>query len=97
MKNKNYSVAKTSADLRQLLDLSDSDMALIQYKIKLSKLTVKAMKDSGLAVSKISKISGVARSKVSAIKNGSSVGVTCDLLIKIIAATGLEMATPKAA
>lgn len=97
MKNKNYHVAKTSADLGQLIGLSESDMALIQYKIKLNKLTVKAMKESGLTVSEISKKSGIARSKVSAVKNGSSVGVTCDLLIKIITATGLELAEPKAA
>jgi predicted XRE-type DNA-binding protein len=35
--------------------------------------------------------SGVARSKVSAVKNGATVSVSCDLLVKIVGATGVEV------
>jgi predicted XRE-type DNA-binding protein len=42
-------------------------------------------------VNEIVKRSGVARSKVSAVKNGATVSVSCDLLIKIIGATGTQI------
>lgn len=96
-KNKDYHIARTPRELGKLIGLSESEMDLIKYKVKLSALAVKAIKESELGVSEISKKSGVARSKVSAVKNNAGVGVSCDLLIKIISATGLKMAAPTAA
>ena len=99
MKNqkKNYVTARNPAELGELLGLSESDTALMNYKANLTSLAIKALSKSKLTVNEIVKRSGVARSKVSAVKNGASVSVSCDLLIKIIAAAGLEMAPPKAA
>jgi predicted XRE-type DNA-binding protein len=94
---KNYTLAKSPKDLGAVLGLSDSDVALMRYKSDLTALAVRKIKDSGLSVNEIVKRSGVARSKVSAVKNGASVSVSCDLLVKIIAATGVEIAPPKAA
>jgi len=37
------------------------------------------------------KRSGVARSKVSAVRNGATVSISCDLLVKIIGATGIQL------
>ncbi len=96
-KNKNHIVAKNADEIGDILGLSKSDTALMKYKAHLSALAVKAMEKSKLTVNEIVKRSGVARSKVSAVKNGATVSVSCDLLVKIIAATGLEMAPPKAA
>ena len=42
-------------------------------------------------LSEIVRRSGVARSKVSAVKNRATVSVSCDLLVKIIGATGVEV------
>jgi predicted XRE-type DNA-binding protein len=94
---KNYSQANTTKNLGALLGLSDSDIALMKYKADLTSLAVKKIKTSGLTVNEIVKRSGVARSKVSAVKNGASVSVSCDLLVKIIASTGAEIAPPRAA
>lgn len=96
-KSKSYSVAKNVDELGKLLDLSESDTALMKYKAHLTTLAVKAIEKSHLTVNEIVKRSGVARSKISAVKNGATVSVSCDLLIKIIAASGLEIAPPKAA
>jgi transcriptional regulator with XRE-family HTH domain len=60
----------------------------MKYKAEISSIAVKAMNESGLTVNEIVKRSGVARSKVSAVKNGATVSVSIDLLLKIIAATG---------
>ncbi len=97
MRKKNYVVAKNTKELGKVLGLSGSDIALMSYKADLTSLAVKAMKTSGLTVNEIVKRSGVARSKVSAVKNGASVSVSCDLIVKLIAAVGVEIAPPKAA
>ncbi len=63
----------------------------MKYKAELSRLAVKAIHESGLPLNEIVRKSGVARSKVSAVKNGATVSVSCDLLVKIIGATGVEV------
>ena len=96
-KKKNYVTARNADELGEILGLSKSDTALMKYKSSLTTLAVKAIKQSRLTVNEIVKRSGITRSKVSAVKNGASVAVTCDLLIKIIAATGLEIKPPMVA
>ncbi len=83
--------AKTPNDIGRILGLTPGDIALMKYKTELSHLAVKSIRESGLALGEIVKRSGVARSKVSAIKNGATVSVSCDLLVKIIGATGVEV------
>ena len=83
--------AKNADELGEVLGLSEGDVALMKYKAKISKIAVKAIEESGLSVNEIIKRSGVARSKVSAVKNGATVEVSCDLMIKIIAATGTKL------
>jgi predicted XRE-type DNA-binding protein len=84
-------VAETPDDIGTILGLTPGDKALMKYKAELSRLAVKSIQESGLTIKEIVKRSGVARSKVSAIKNGATVSVSCDLLVKIIGATGVEI------
>lgn len=83
-----HPVARTPDELAELLGLSKGDAALMQHKAELSRIAAAAIQESGLPVNEIVERSGVARSKVSAVKNGATVSVSCDLLIKIIGATG---------
>lgn len=86
------SVAARNADeIGKALGLSAGDVALMKYKADLSRIAVQAIRDFDLGVNEIVKRSGVARSKVSAVKNGATVTVSCDLLIKIIGATGTQI------
>ena len=84
-------MADTPNDVGRILGLTPGDIALMKYKAELSRLAVKSIQESGLALSEIVRRSGVARSKVSAVKNGATVSVSCDLLVKIIGATGVEV------
>ncbi len=89
---KTYKVAKNSKELAEILGIgSEVDVALMKYKSELSAIATKAIKSSGLTVNEIVKISGVARSKVSAIKNGALAGISSDLFMKVIAATGTKL------
>jgi predicted XRE-type DNA-binding protein len=84
-------VARNPDELGKVLGLSDGDIAVMKYKAELSRIAVEAISKSRLGVNEIVKRSGVARSKVSAVKNGATVSVSCDLLIKIIGATGTRI------
>jgi predicted XRE-type DNA-binding protein len=90
-KNKNIVVAKDPDELGRLLGLTPADIELMKQKANLFEIAVKSMEQSGLPVNEIVARSGVSRSKVSAVKNHSPISVTCDLLIKIIAATGKSL------
>jgi predicted XRE-type DNA-binding protein len=83
--------ARTVDELGDLLGLGEADKALMKAKADISSIAIKAIDDSGLTVNEIVKRSGVARSKVSAVKNGATVSVSIDLLVKIIAATGTKL------
>ncbi len=90
-KARNFMTARTPDDLGQILGLTPGDIALMKYKADLSTLAVRAIEESGLTLNEIVKKSGVARSKVSAVRNGATVSISCDLLVKIIGATGIQL------
>ena len=87
----NFVRAKTPEDLGQILGLTPGDIALMKYKAELTTLAVRAIEESGMTLNEIAKKSGVARSKVSAVRNGATVTVSCDLLVKITGATGIQI------
>ena len=86
-----YVTVRTPDELGQVLELTPGDIALMKYKAELSSLAVRVIEESGLTLSEIVKRSGVARSKVSAVRNGATVSVSCDLLVKIIGAAGVHL------
>lgn len=91
IKRRNYSVASTPSELADILGLSPVDAVLMEHKAQLSRMAVKAIERSDLSVNEIVERSGVARSKVSAIKNGSVSGISIDLFVKVISATGAKL------
>ncbi|HLE11603.1 MAG: hypothetical protein A2504_05410 [Bdellovibrionales bacterium RIFOXYD12_FULL_39_22] len=99
-KNTKYSsiTAHNSEEIAVALGIaSEVDRAFIKYKVKLSSMAVRAISNSNLTVKEIVVKSGVARSKVSAIKNGALAGISCDLFIKVITATGAKLSFKMAA
>jgi len=86
-------VATNSSEIAAALGIdSPVDAELMEYKARLSELAAKVIVTYGLTVNEIVKRSGVARSKVSAIKNGALAGISSDLFLKVIAASGGKMA-----
>ncbi len=86
---KNYVAVGSAAEIAAALGIdSPADAALMEYKARLSTMAAKAIADSEMTVGEIVKRSGIARSKVSAIKNGALVGISSDLFLKVIVASG---------
>jgi predicted XRE-type DNA-binding protein len=90
-KSKKKNIARNALDLGGILGLTEVECALMNYKAKISSIAVEAINSSGMSVNDIVLQSGVARSKVSAVKNGATVSVSIDLLVKIIAAAGMKL------
>ncbi len=90
-KNLKSKTARNADELAKLLDLSPVEAQLMKTKAEISSIAVKAIEQSEMTVNEIVKRSGVARSKVSAVKNGATISVSIDLLVKIIAATGTSI------
>ena len=90
-KKKKIRAASSPDEIGELLGLSESETALMKYKAEITRIAVKSIEDSELSVKDIVSRSGVARSKVSAVKNGATVSVSIDLLMRIIAATGTKL------
>ena len=87
----NHALAHAPDELGEALGLSKGDIGLMKYKADLSKVATESIRQSGITVNEIVKLSGVARSKVSAVKNGATISVSCDLLVKIITAIGTSV------
>jgi predicted XRE-type DNA-binding protein len=86
---KNYVIVKTPTEIAKVLGIdSPADIALMEYKTKLSNMAAETIAESGLTINEIVRRSGVARSKVSAIKNGALAGISSDLFLKVISAAG---------
>ena len=84
-------INRAAQQIGEMLELSESDIALMEYKADLSRIAVKSIAASQMSVNEIVEKSGVSRSKVSAIKNGATINVSIDLLLRIIAATGTKI------
>ena len=86
---KKYVTARSPEEIARAIGIdSPVDVALIEYKARLSQLATKVIASSGCTVNELVKRSGVARSKVSAIKNGALAGISSDLFLKVISAAG---------
>ncbi|MCX6106365.1 MAG: XRE family transcriptional regulator [Proteobacteria bacterium] len=90
-KSTKNTVNRTAQQIGEALGLSEGDIALMEYKADLSRIAVKSIAASEMTVNEIVEKSGVSRSKVSAVKNGATIGVSIDLLLRIIAATGTRI------
>lgn len=89
---KSNRIIRNTKELAEALGIeSDVDVALMDYKAQLSTMASKAIEASGLTINEVVKRSGVARSKVSAIRNGALAGISSDLFLKVISATGARL------
>jgi len=84
--------ARNSKEICQALGIySIADQGMVVLKAELSILTRNAILKSGKSVNELVEISGVSRSKVSAIRNGALAGISLDLMLRVLLATGVRL------
>jgi predicted XRE-type DNA-binding protein len=95
---KNVTV-RTAEELGRALDLSMADTAEIEFRSELTVALAKIIQAGRLTHADIAKGAGTSRTRVTAIANGNTHGVSTDVLIRVLAATGYraEIRVKKAA
>lgn len=86
-------------DLGHALGLSAADTAELEFRSELTVLLAKIIQAGRLTHAAIAKGAGTSRTRVTAIANGNTHGVSTDVLIRVLAATGhrAEVRVKKAA
>jgi predicted XRE-type DNA-binding protein len=84
---KNVTV-RTVEDLGRALDLSAADTAEMEFRSELTVALAKIIQAGQPTHAEIAKAAGTSRTRVTAIANGNTHGVSTDVLIRVLAATG---------
>jgi predicted XRE-type DNA-binding protein len=79
---------RTAEDLGRALGLSTADTAKMEFRSDLTISLAKIIQSGRLTHAEIAKRAGTSRTRVTAIANGNTQGVSTDVLIRVLAATG---------
>src|SRR5436190_1379033 len=92
-------IVRTANDLGRALGLSTADTAEMEFRSELTMALAKIIQAGRLTHADIAKGAGTSRTRVTAIANGNTHGVSTDVLIRVLAATGhrAEVRVKKAA
>nr|MDH4357183.1 helix-turn-helix domain-containing protein [Nitrospira sp.] len=85
--NKRVTV-RSAEDLGHALGLSAADTAEMEFRSELTVALAKIIQAGRLTHVAIAKNAGTSRTRVTAIANGNTHGVSTDVLIRVLAATG---------
>ena len=90
---------KTAEELGQALGLSPVETAEMEFRSELTCAVTRIIREGNLTHAEIAKRAGTSRTRVTAIANGNTQGMSTDLLIRVLAATGhrAELRVRKAA
>jgi predicted XRE-type DNA-binding protein len=80
--------AKTAEELGSALGLSTAETGEMEFRSELTCALAKIIRNGKLTHAEIAKRAGTSRTRVTAIANGNTQGVSTDLLIRVLSATG---------
>jgi predicted XRE-type DNA-binding protein len=92
-------IVRTVGDLGHALGLSVANTAQMEFRSELTVALAKIIQAGQSTHAEIAKGAGTSRTRVTAIANGNTHGVSTDVLIRVLAATGhrAEVRVKKAA
>ena len=98
-KTRKHVTVRTAEDLGLALGLSAADTAEMEFRSELTVSVAKIIQAGRFTHAEIAKKAGTSRTRVTAIANGNTHGVSTDVLIRVLAATGhrAEVRVKKAA
>lgn len=79
---------RTAQELGNALGLSQVDTAEMEFRSEITVALAKIIQKGKLTHAQIAKRSGTSRTRVTAIANGNTQGISTDILIRVLAATG---------
>lgn len=87
-KTRKIVTVRSARDLGRALGLSAADTAEMEFRSELTVSLAKIIQSGRLTHADIAKRAGTSRTRVTAIANGNTQGVSTDVLIRVLAATG---------
>ena len=90
---------KTAEELGRALGLSPAETGEMEFRSELTCAVAKIIRKRKLTHAEIARRAGTSRTRVTAIANGNTRGISTDLLIRVLSATGhkAELRVRKAA
>jgi predicted XRE-type DNA-binding protein len=82
--------ARNAKELVEILGLDPADAIEIEFRAKLNKKIIDAVKSQKLTHAEVAKRSKASRTRVTAILNGNTSGMSTDLLLRIIYSLGYK-------
>jgi predicted XRE-type DNA-binding protein len=80
--------AKTAEDPGNVLGLSAAETGEMEFRSELAWALAKIIQNGKHTHAEIAKRAGASRTRVTAIANGNTQGISTDLLIRVLSATG---------
>ena len=83
--------AKTAEDMGRALGLSVAETGEMEFRSELTCALAKIIQNGKSTHAEIAKRAGTSRTRVTAIANGNTQGISTDLLIRVLSATGYRV------
>lgn len=80
--------ARNARELADVLGLDPADAIEMEFRAKLNKKIVEAVKSQKLTHAEVAKRSKASRTRITAILNGNTSGMSTDLLLRILHSLG---------
>jgi predicted XRE-type DNA-binding protein len=81
-------VVHTAHELGNALGLSPAETAEMEFRSELTVALAEIIRSGRITHEKIARDAGTSRTRVTAIANGNTDGISTDVLIRVLAATG---------
>ena len=82
--------AKTAEELGKALGLSVAETGEMEFRSELTCALAKIIQNGKITHAEIAKRAGSSRTRVTSIANGNTQGISTDLLIRVLSATGYK-------
>lgn len=86
--SKKSKTTKTSKDLAMALGLSNADAVEWEVRHSITQKIIDTVNKKSLTVTEVAKNAGTSRARITKILKGDSLGISIDVLIKIVASLG---------
>ena len=86
----NIHAARNSQELAELFDLDPVDALEMEFRAKLNKKIIDAVKDQKLTHLEVANRTKASRTRITAILNGNTTGMSTDLLLRVLYALGYK-------
>jgi predicted XRE-type DNA-binding protein len=82
--------ARSTKELAELLEIDPIEAIEIEFRAKLNKKIIDAVKAKKLTHEEVAKLAKASRTRVTAILNGNTAGMSTDLLLRILYSLGFK-------